>query len=263
MSSMDNFKRLVEIMARLRGPDGCPWDKEQDHKSLKPYLIEEAYEVIDAIELRDDGKFAEELGDLLSQVVMHAQLAKERKAFDIDTVARLISEKLIERHPHVFGDKKDLTSKQVLHNWERIKSRQAENDDYSVLQGVPKLLPALLKAYRIQQKVGRFGFDWDNIQDVVEKVKEEFSEFESALGGDEDKSKLESEFGDLLFSLVNLGRHLGLQAEESLNITITKFIKRFKYIEDRLREMGKSVSESRLEEMDAIWEESKKTTDLQ
>jgi len=242
----------------LRGPQGCPWDREQDHKSLKPYLIEEAYEVIEAIESEDDNKFAEELGDLLSQVVMHAQLAKERKAFEIETVARMISEKLIERHPHVFGDKKDLTSRQVLHNWEIIKSKQAINNDYSMLQGLPKSLPALLKAFRVQEKVGRYGFDWDNVQDVVSKVKEEFTEFESALKDKGDRSKLDEEFGDLLFTLVNLGRHLGLQAEESLNNTVSKFIKRFRYIEDRLREMGKTVSDSNLEEMDRFWEESKK-----
>jgi len=255
---MSNFEKLVEIMAKLRGPDGCPWDREQDHKSLKPYLIEEAYEVIEAIESGDDSKFAEELGDLLSQVIMHAQLAKERKAFDIETIAELISGKLIERHPHVFGDKKNITSKEVLHNWEIIKSKQAANDDYSILQGLPRSMPALLKAFRIQEKVGRYGFDWDNIRDVVNKVKEEFSEFESALRNSEDKSELEQEFGDLLFALVNLGRHLDLQAEESLNNTVVKFMKRFRYIEDRLREMGKTVSESNLEEMDRFWEESKK-----
>lgn len=260
---MDNFEKLVDIIAKLRGPDGCPWDKQQDHKSLKPYLIEEAYEVLEAIELEKDSVLAEELGDLLSQIVMHAQLAKERKAFDIEAVSKAISEKLIERHPHVFGDKKALTSKEVLHNWEIIKSEQADNDDYSILQGVPKALPALLKAFRIQEKVGRYGFDWDNIQDVIDKVKEEFSEFESALKNNEDKSELEKEFGDLLFALVNLGRHLDLQAEESLNITVSKFIKRFRYIEEKLREMGKTVSESDLEEMDRFWEESKKEIDLQ
>ncbi|UCE67991.1 MAG: nucleoside triphosphate pyrophosphohydrolase [Candidatus Zixiibacteriota bacterium] len=260
---MNNFERLVEIMAKLRGPEGCPWDKEQDHKSLKPYLIEEAYEVLEAIETGNDSKFAEELGDLLSQVVMHAQLAKEREVFDIDIVARKISEKLIERHPHVFGNKKGLTSREVLHNWEIIKSKQATNNDYSILQGLPKSLPALLKAFRIQEKVGRYGFDWDNILDVVNKVKEEFSEFESALKNNEDKSELENEFGDLLFALVNLGRHLDLQAEQSLNTTITKFMKRFRYIEDRLRGMGKTVSESNLEEMDRLWDESKKESDLQ
>jgi len=244
-------------MAKLRGPNGCPWDKEQDHKSLRPYLIEEAYEVIEAIESGDDEMLAEELGDLLSQIVIHAQLAKERDAFDIETISGLIVEKLIERHPHVFGDKKNISSEEVLHNWEKIKSEKASNDDYSILQGVPGSMPALLKAFRIQEKVGRLGFDWDNIDDVFKKVKEEYLEFKSALDKNS-KSEMEEEFGDLLFAIVNYGRHLNLQAEESLNGTISKFTARFQFIENKLRQMGKTVSDSNLEEMDKIWEESKK-----
>lgn len=258
MSPMTNFERLIEIMARLRGPQGCPWDKEQDHKSLKPYLIEEAYEVLDAIDCEDDSKFAEELGDLLSQVVMHAQLASERGAFDMEAVSEGISRKLIERHPHVFGEKKEITSEEVLHNWEKIKQEKAENDDYSILQGVPGSLPALLKAFRIQEKVGRYGFDWDDKKDVMVKLREEISEFESAVENEENSSRLQEEFGDILFALVNLGRHLNIRAEEALNKTNSKFIRRFKYIEDRLRRIGKKVSDSNLEEMDRFWEESKK-----
>ena len=259
MAPMDNFKKLVEIVATLRAPGGCPWDREQDHKSLKPYLVEETYEVIEAIESGDDEEIAEELGDLLAQVVMHSQLANERKAFDIQTVAGKISAKLIERHPHVFGDKKDLSSGQVLENWERIKSKKSGDNDYSVLQGVPRSLPALLKAYRIQQKVGRFGFDWKNAREVLDKVNEEFAEFQDAL--ENDRANLEEEFGDLLFSLVNLGRHLDLQPEEALNGTISKFMKRFRFIEEKLREAGKTVADSNLEEMDRFWEESKKIID--
>ncbi len=253
---MENYKRLLEIAAILRGPNGCPWDKEQDHKSLKPYIIEEAYEVIEAIESADDAKFAEELGDLLEQIVMHAQLAKERGAFDMETVAGKIADKLIERHPHVFGDRKDLTSEEVLHNWEQIKLKKANNTNYSVLQGVPKALPALLKAYRVQEKVGRYGFDWKKPDDVIVKVKEEIREFEEALASGE-KTKQEHELGDLLFSLVNLGRHLGMQPEEALNGTIRRFINRFQYIEDRLRDKGKTLSDSSLEEMDHLWNEAK------
>lgn len=254
---MENFKKLVEIMVKLRGPNGCPWDRDQDHKSLRPYLIEEAYEVIEAIESGDDEMLAEELGDLLSQIVIHAQLAKERDAFDIETVSGLIVKKLIERHPHVFGDKKDISSEEVLHNWEKIKSEKASNHDYSILQGVPRSMPALLKAFRIQEKVGRLGFDWDNIEDVFKKVKEEYLEFKSALDKNS-KSEMEEEFGDLLFAIVNYGRHLNLQAEESLNSANSKFTARFRFIENRLRQMGKTVSDSNLEEMDKIWEESKK-----
>lgn len=254
---MENFKRLVQIIAALRGPDGCPWDREQDHNSLKPYIVEEVYEVISAIGDRDDEKLAEELGDLLSQIVMHAQLAEERGAFDIETVAGKIADKLTARHPHVFGNKKDLTSEEVLHNWERIKHQNAKNHDYSVLQGVPPSLPALLKAYRVQEKVGRYGFDWKSPDQVMEKLKEEMVEFENALKTGE-RTKQEEELGDLLFSLVNLGRHLQMQAEEALNMTVRKFIRRFQYIENRLRVKGKKLDDSNLDEMDALWEEAKK-----
>jgi MazG family protein len=253
---MENFKRLVEIIAMLRGPDGCPWDREQDHNSLKPYIVEEVYEVVSAIADGDDEKLAEELGDLLSQIVMHAQLAEERGAFDIDAVAGRIADKLISRHPHVFGNKEDLTSEEVLHNWERIKHKNAKNHDYSVLQGVPPSLPALLKAYRVQEKVGHYGFDWKSPDQVVEKLKEEMVEFENALKTGE-RTKQEEELGDLLFSLVNLGRHLQMQAEEALNMTVQKFIRRFQFIENRLREKGKKLDDSSLDEMDALWDEAK------
>jgi tetrapyrrole methylase family protein/MazG family protein len=254
---MENFKRLVEIIAALRGPDGCPWDKEQDHNSLKPYIVEEVHEVIAAIADHDDEKLSEELGDLLSQIVMHAQLARERGAFDLETVAEKIADKLTARHPHVFGDKKELTSEEVLHNWERIKHQNANDHDYSVLQGVPPSLPALLKAYRVQEKVGRYGFDWKAPDEVVIKLKEEITEFENALKTGE-RAKQEEELGDLLFSLVNLGRHLQMQAEEALNRKVQKFIRRFQYIENRLRQKGKKLDDSSLDEMDALWEHAKK-----
>lgn len=253
---MNNYERLLNIIAILRSPEGCPWDRAQDHKSLKPYIIEEAYEVIESIESGDDNKFAEELGDLLSQIVMHAQLAKERGAFDMDIVAGRIADKLTERHPHVFGKKENLSSAEVLHNWEKIKQEKAINADYSILQGVPPSMPALLKAFRIQEKVGRYGFDWKNPTDVIEKVKEEIREFEEAVESGK-KNMQEHELGDLLFSLVNLGRHLGLQPEEALNGTIRRFMKRFQYIEDKLREKGKTLADSNLEEMDKYWDEAK------
>jgi tetrapyrrole methylase family protein/MazG family protein len=254
---MENFKRFVEIIDILRGPNGCPWDKKQDHKSLKPYIVEEAYEVIEAIEDNNDSELSEELGDLLTQIVMHAQLAKERGAFDIDIVIQKITNKLIERHPHVFQNRSNLTSEEVLHNWERIKLQKSNDPGYSVLQGVPSSLPALLKAFRVQEKVGRYGFDWKDPADVIAKVKEEIAEFEEALASGQ-KSKQEHELGDLLFSLVNLGRHLGMQPEEALNGTIRRFTKRFQYIEQKLREKGKTIAESSLEEMDSYWEEAKR-----
>lgn len=250
------MQKLIEIVARLRAPDGCPWDREQTHQTLKPYIIEESYEVLAAIDSGDDNKFAEELGDLLTQIVMHSQLAKEREAFDIETVAGKIADKLIERHPHVFANQADLTSEEVLHNWERIKLEKAQNKEYSVLQGVPPSLPALLKAYRVQQKVGRYGFDWKNPIDVIAKVKEEIVEFEEALSSGEN-AKREHELGDLLFSLVNLGRHLNMQPEEALNGAIKRFTRRFQYVENKLCERGKTLGDSNLEEMDGLWDEAK------
>ncbi len=244
-------------MAVLRSPDGCPWDKKQTHESLKPYLVEEAYEVIEAIDSGDDNKLSEELGDLLSQIVIHAQLARERDAFDIEDVSRKISDKLVERHPHIFAQKAELTAEEVLHNWEKIKLEKAKEPGYSVLQGVPRSMPALLKAFRVQEKVGRYGFDWKKPADVVTKVKEEIAELEEALQSGK-KPRQEHELGDLLFSLVNLGRHLGMQPEEALNGTISRFTKRFQYIEDKLREQGKTLSESNLDEMDKLWDEAKK-----
>ncbi len=188
---------------------------------------------------------------------MHAQLARERGAFDIETVAEKISDKLTVSHPHVFGDKRNLTSEEVLHNWERIKHQNAENSDYSVLQGVPPSLPALLKAYRVQEKVGRYGFDWKTPDEVIDKLKDEITELENPLKTGE-KARQEEELGDLLFSLVNLGRHLQMQAEETLNMAVEKFIRRFQYIENRLRDKGTKLDDSNLDEMDAIWEEAKR-----
>ncbi len=254
---MEKFKKLIEIIARLRGPDGCPWDKKQTHSSLKPYILEETYEVMEAIDENDNEKLAEELGDLLLQIMLHAQIASERDAFDIEAVAGMICDKLIERHPHVFAEKKEITAEEVLQNWEHIKLKKAKNNDYSVLQGVPAALPALLKAYRVQEKVGRYGFDWDNPEDVIAKIQEELEEFQKTLDIGDEKRK-EEEFGDLLFSIVNYGRHLSLQAESALNSTTGKFIKRFQFIESKLKEQGKSLDQSDLVEMENLWREAKK-----
>ena len=252
---MEQFKRLVEIMATLRGPEGCPWDKAQDHKSLKPYLIEEAYEVLEAIDNDNPEELSEELGDLLLHIVFHARIASENGQFDIEDICRKISDKLIQRHPHVFTDKKQITTSEVLDRWEEIKFQN--NKKQSILAGVPRSLPALLKAYRIQEKVGRIGFDWREAKDVVAKIKEEIAEFEKAVDN-QDQEEIHDELGDLLFSIVNLSRHLGLRAEEALDDTNNRFIRRFNYIEQKLAEAGKSPIDSTLEEMDALWEESKK-----
>lgn len=247
---------MVQIMAHLRDSEGCPWDRAQDHKSLRPYLIEEAYEVLEAIDQNDPDKLAEELGDLLLQVVFHAQIADEKGEFNIEDVCRKISEKLIMRHPHVFKGQKRLTADQVVDQWEEVK--RDNKADYSVLDGVPRSLPALLKAYRIQEKVGRLGFDWKNAAEVMSKLKEEVGEFESALRS-KDSEAMHYELGDLLFSIVNLSRHLGLRAEEALENTNKKFIKRFQFIEKKLAQNGKTLADTTLEEMDALWEESKKS----
>jgi tetrapyrrole methylase family protein/MazG family protein len=255
---MEQFKRLVEIMTRLRSSDGCPWDRVQDHKSLRIYLIEEAYEVLDAIEQNNPDRLAEELGDLLLHVVFHAQIADEKGEFNIEDICRKISEKLIKRHPHVFKGRRRLSTGQVIDQWEEIK--RDSNSDYSVLNGVPKSLPALLKAYRIQEKVGRLGFDWKDASEVIYKIREEVVEFENALCLKNPKA-MHRELGDLLFSMVNLSRHLGLRAEEALEDTNKKFIKRFRFIEKKLAESGKALTQTTLEEMDALWEESKKILD--
>lgn len=253
---MNRFERLIKVMARLRSPDGCPWDLKQDHQSLKPYLIEEAYEVIEAIDSGDDQKLKEELGDLLLQILFHARLAEEKGRFDIWGVAEGICEKLIARHPHVFEKRRKITPEEVLQNWEHIKLANSGRKGYSVLEGVPKSLPALLKAYRVQEKVARFDFDWERAEEVFEKIKEEIGELERSFQVGE-SAKVKDELGDVLFSLVNLCRHLGLSPEEALNSTTEKFKKRFEYIENRLREKGKTLSDSNLEEMDRFWEEAK------
>lgn len=248
--------RLVEIMAILRSETGCPWDKEQTHESLRPYLIEEAYEVIDAIESGNDGDLCEELGDLLLQVVFHAQLASETARFDLDAVAGRIVEKLIRRHPHVFGDVKASTSSEVLQNWEKIKHAEKESADRSILDGLPGQLPALLQAYRLQQKAARVNFDWTGVGDVIKKVREEFAELDEAAASG-DTAHLEEEFGDLLFSMVNLARHLNVPPEDALRRSNRKFIDRFRYIERQLRLSGQSLSGATFEELDALWEKAK------
>jgi tetrapyrrole methylase family protein/MazG family protein len=252
---MSQFDRLVDIMKRLRGPNGCPWDKEQTPETLKPYLIEEAYEVIDAIDNKGDSDIAEELGDVLLQVVFHAQIATEENRFTIEDVAQAISDKLVRRHPHVFGDVKVETSDQVVQNWERIKLQEKEHpkEEESVLSGVPRHLPALLRALQMQKKAGRVGFDWEKTEEVVQKVEEELQELQNA----QTQEEKQEEFGDVLFSLVNLARFLKIDPEEALTQTIAKFQNRFAYIEAELKKKGQSPQGATLEEMDILWENAK------
>ena len=249
MSSTD---RLREIVAKLRAPDGCPWDREQTHATLKPHLLEECYELIDAIDEQDDEALLEELGDVLLQVVLHAQMASEEGRFDFDQIADRIADKLVLRHPHVFGDKKLSTSEAVLRQWDVIK-RSEKQERASTLDGVPRTLPALAKAQKVQVKAARAGFDWPEAHDVVAKIREEISEIETA----KDTGGLSEELGDLLFSIVNFARKRGLDAEDLLQTATAKFTRRFRTIETLAADRGIQLSTLSLPELDRFWEEVK------
>jgi tetrapyrrole methylase family protein / MazG family protein len=254
---MTPLEELIEVMARLRAPNGCPWDTEQTHESLIPYMIEEAYEAVEAIENGDLDELKKELGDVLLQVVFHAQLAKESGRWDIQDVAASNVAKLKHRHPHIFGDVKVSGADEVLENWEEIKRKERKDEGKtSMLEGLPNHLPALRKASRVQEKVARVGFDWDHIDEVKAKVEEELGEFREACETG-DKAKISDELGDVFFSLVNLARFLDVDPEDSLRGTIGKFIERFQYIERKLDEQGRSPQESNIEEMDALWDHAK------
>lgn len=257
-TSGDLFAELVEIMARLRGENGCPWDREQTAESIKPYLIEETYEVLEAIDEQDAGKLREELGDLLLQVIFHAQMAEEAGAFTIADVLATITDKLRRRHPHVFGDLKAETAQEVLFNWEQIKQaeRQKGQGQASLLDGVPRELPALLRAHRLQEKASRVGFDWKEAREVFQKVEEELAELKAAME-DQAPDRTEAELGDLLFALVNLSRFIAVNPEEALRKTIARFIARFRYIEEELAGRGRSLRQATLQEMDALWAAAK------
>lgn len=254
----DPFQSLVAIMERLRSEKGCPWDREQTRESLKPYLIEETYEVLEALDKDEPDKIKEELGDLLFQILFHAQVAKEQGEFDINDVLVSNTEKMIHRHPHVFADKSVSSSKEVLANWEEIKKNETKNKHRkSILDGVPAPLPALLKAHRIQERAARVGFDWDDIKDVIGKVDEELGELKKAVS-ENNKKHIEEELGDLLFAVVNLSRFVKVNPEEALRKCIDKFKERFYQIETELSENGKKLKETTLEEMDEIWNRAKK-----
>ena len=245
------FEDLKNIMKELR--QKCPWDKKQTHDSLKKYLIEETYEVIDAIEKRDWQALKEELGDLLLQPIFHARIAEEEGRFNIDDVIDHLCKKLIKRHPHVFGEEKAKTAEEVLKNWEKRKIEERK----SVLEGVPKHLPALMRAEKLQKKASKVGFDWNDFEEVKEKVFEEWNEFWSAVEKG-DKREIEHEFGDLLFALVNFARFLKIDPEEALQKANERFIKRFSYVEKKVKESGKSWEDLTLEELNCFWEEAKR-----
>ncbi len=258
-----SIARLVEVMAQLRSDQGCPWDREQTHQTLKQFLLEESYEVLEAIDAGDDGELCKELGDVLLQVVFHAQIADEEGRFNVDDVCKAVVDKLIHRHPHVFGDVEVDDADEVVTNWERIKRAERGGADTaaSVLDGVPKLLPALLRAQRMQEKASRVGFDWTQISGPLEKVSEEFEElrreWDPPAKSTETHARCEEELGDLLFALVNVARFQKFSPEDVLRQSVDKFELRFRAMEDNLRARGRMLEECDLEEMDQAWEQVK------
>lgn len=252
--AQEAFKKLVEVVAKLRDPNGgCPWDLEQTHQSLKPYVIEEAFEVVDAID-EGSAKLKDELGDLLLQVMLHSQIASQEGTFCITDVLRSITEKMIKRHPHVFGDANAKTSDQVLKNWEKIKQKELAPNK-SILDGVPKGMPALLRSQRVGEKAARVGFEWPTLEGVRDKVFEEMQEFlECCTDSSLPKEKMQDEFGDILFALTQLSRRLKFNSEDLLNQACNKFTNRFKKVEMRA---GKDLSEFSIDELDRMWEEVK------
>lgn len=250
-----NLEKLVRLMEQLRGENGCPWDKKQTRNSLKPYIIEEAYELVEAIESGNVNRIKEELGDLLFQIIFQCQIAKENKEFNIFDVIDEITDKMIKRHPHVFGDMKLKTPEEVLSQWEVQKKSEGKMRQ-SILEGIPVSLPSLLKALRLQKRVAQVGFDWRDINDVIRKLDEEINEFKKALE-DNKPEKIEEELGDILFMIVNVSRFVGVNPEDALRKTIDKFIERFQYIEKKASERGIELSNMTLEEMDNLWDEAK------
>lgn len=260
MSPGDTFSRLVEIMARLRAPGGCPWDREQTHKSIKPYLIEEAYEVAEAIEDDDPEELRKELGDLLLQVVFHAQMAQEAGRFDIGDVVAAINDKMVRRHPHVFADTIVSDSDEVLRNWAKIKADERQGTaDTSAIAGVPRALPALLRANRIGEKAGYVGFDWTSAAGALAKVDEELAELRAAAEL-ADKGEIEAEVGDLLLAVTSVARHLGVHAEEALQRANDRFERRFRQVEQLLAAAGRSFADSSADELDRLWQIAKQNT---
>jgi tetrapyrrole methylase family protein / MazG family protein len=253
-----DFHKLRGIISELRGPNGCPWDKKQTHESLKKYLIEEAYELIEAIDNDDFDHMIEELGDVLLQVMLHAQIGEDEGYFSIDDVIEGLSSKMIRRHPHVFGDKKAENEEEVMKNWQEIKEQEKGGTAKSLLEGAGKGLPNLLKAFELQKEAAKVGFDWKMAAPILDKVKEEIDELSSEIQENGGQENIKLEYGDLLFALVNFARHYEINPEEALFKANQKFMRRFAYIEQRAAENGKAVSSYSLDELDAYWDEAKK-----
>ena len=253
----DDFTKLCDIVAKLRAPNGCPWDREQTNESLLPALIEEAYETAEAARGKDDAHFREELGDLLLLVVMHAQIARETGRFDVEEVIEQVSDKLIRRHPHVFSTSEARDAHAVLKQWEAIK-REEKNAGSHYLASLPKALPALVRAQKAQSKAARVNFDWTALRDVMAKVDEELGETKEAIQSRQ-QERIEDEIGDLLFAVVNLARKSKIDAESALQSATDKFVTRFNQLEDELKSRGRKLGDVDLDEMDAIWETIKMT----
>ena len=255
----DGFDRLVGIMDRLRDPGGCPWDREQTLHTLSGYLLEEAYEVVEAVQRGEPDTLREELGDLLLQIVFMAKIAREHGWFDVDAVADAISDKMVRRHPHVFGEREVADSGEVKRNWEEIKAAERGDDGRSALDGVPASLPGLLKAFRMTEKAAAIGFDWQRPADVISKLREEVDELDVEVAhlSDADPDRVRAEMGDVLFVLANLARHLGVEPETALQQTHPQFLGRFRFMEAAARTEGRSLDGMTLGELDALWQRAK------
>ena len=251
-----SFDELVQLMTTLRGPNGCPWDRKQTLPDLKPYVIEEAYEVVDAIDKDDRQALMEEVGDLLLEAVFIAEITREEGTFDVYDSITSIHDKLVRRHPHVFGDVKADDAEEVLVNWEKLKSEERKAENKSVLSGVPRSMPALLKASRLTEKAARVGFDWRRTDDVFDKLDEEIAELREAVASG-DTAQMHDEIGDLLFTIANIARKTGVNAEEALQSTNRKFMSRFESMESAVHGRGQNLDQLTLEEMDALWDEAK------
>lgn len=261
--SGEEFEKLVELIARLRAPGGCPWDREQTHESLKPMMLEEAYEVVEAIDEGDDQELVGELGDLLLQVVFHSQIATEENRFNVAEVIDRISSKMIRRHPHVFGDDKAENTDDVLRSWEALKAAELaakgkDPGEGSMLDSVSTKLPAVMEAFQMTTKVSRVDFDWPDAAAVIEKLDEEVAELKEAVAVNTSHKEIADEVGDLLFVVVNVARLLGIDPESALKSSNRKFRRRFRYIEDRLREQGREPADSDHVEMNVLWGDAKR-----
>ena len=251
------FKKLTEIVDTLMGENGCPWDKVQTRESLKPYLVEEAYETLEALDNNNPEEIKEELGDLLYQVLFHAKISENKNEFNITDVVESISHKMVHRHPHVFKEENLETPEEVVTQWEEIKSKEkGKANRESVLDGIPPNLPGLLRAQKLQKKAAKQGFDWDKIDDVFDKLDEEVAEFKEAVLSGKEKD-MTSELGDIIFVLVNIAKFKKIDAEEALRATNNKFIKRFQYIEAEVTKRGKTLKETSLEELEKYWQKAK------